>query len=607
MSENKIKELDDYIINENIEILTAGLTVYIQLKRIYKDKFGSNEILPVVQSYKGSYFRCDNDFIESYLLLTVRCFKDEDSRDDYIEDYYTYRLKFRLDSGIKDFKILSLEKGNTVREFDKKDSFTKNLLPYLYDEFKDDLAESFLNLFCPDALSTPFPLPVDSIVKALNLTRINCSLPGKSKGMILFKNKVLPFLKENEELKTGTILISNRFDPIEDIGQINNTIIHECVHWWLHKNFMELRMLKNSNDDFILCPTEDELSGIEDDEIKIIETQARALAPLILMPKQSSIAKFNELIFKYRMYGTDGRSTFEAALSEFADYFGVSEQSARIRLLKLGYNETLKDIPEIAARDKKIARFLDYWQFCEIDGNSIISKLLNKKILVYADGFVVPNLELLVKCDEEFQRYELTKYATAHILEFAVPFTIRWNEDKRVTSDVLMHSVEYSLLSTPSPTREIRVSEDAIKTLLGIFKNSNQSDPKVRDFFRTFRDFDSVTNGSMKYSTYLITLMTEHNVSIRELESRADVSKATIDKYRRVQEVPYAEDVTLKLCAGMRAYPYETLNLLRLRGTVLEPPVTDRQKLYLTLVTEYYDKGLSAWKNYIKDKDPKAL
>ena len=48
-----------------------------------------------------------------------------------------------------------------------------------------------------------------------------------------------------EEIKPGTILVNPDNFFMRNIGSVNNTIIHECVHWDKHFKFFELQKLLN--------------------------------------------------------------------------------------------------------------------------------------------------------------------------------------------------------------------------------------------------------------------------------------------------------------------------------------------------------------------------
>lgn len=611
MSQSEVSGLDEYLIRKNIKQLTFGLAMYIFSKKLYGSKerylnisFLEN-ILPLVQTYKAVYFSVGPTEVDADLMLTTRTFIGSSDSEEKYDDYFTYRVSFKIDKGIKNFKIVGLERGNITREFNKKKSLKQNLAPYLYDEYKEQIAEDFLKEYCPEALTTPIPLQINEIASKMKLSIIETNLPDSIKGMITFRKGQIPFINAlGDDYEQGTIIVNQNIDHCFNYGTLNNTVIHECVHWWFHRKYMELKMLLNGEDTTLVCPSDSEFNESIGEDLYYIERQARTLAPLILMPREASIVKFEELLFNERVNGGNERSIYENSLEKFAAYFGVSYRSAKSRLERLGYNETLKKGLNIKVKERNNTRFISYWEFCEIPSDSKIAEMLENKQLVYTDGFIVPNFDELVKYGKH-NKPELTEYGIKHILEFAVPFDVKWKEETFLhgTDKYLMHS----LYCSGSSVREVTIGKDAIKSILRSFKNADQTKSNVKDFFRTFRMDDTDETTTLTFSEYLITLMERHNVSIRELASRADVSKSVIDKYRRYEEAAYTTQITLKLCIGMNTYPYETINLLRLMGTNVEPPKTNRMKNYHKLITEFYDKDVNFWNKYLTDHGEVAL
>ena len=139
----------------------------------------------------------------------------------------------------------------------------------------------------------------------------------------------------NKEVEAGTIIID--YDKYFDrpIGAYRNTVIHEAVHWFFHRNYFELRLCLNNNLTSYTCYKKD--NCVYEDDIYWMEWQAKKLAPRILMPKKPSIMKSEELENKY--LNDDSLESnivkYETIIKEFADFFGVTIQSARIRFLEL--------------------------------------------------------------------------------------------------------------------------------------------------------------------------------------------------------------------------------------------------------------------------------
>ena len=75
-----------------------------------------------------------------------------------------------------------------------------------------------------------------------------------------------------------------------NVGTINNTIIHECVHWERYKMFFELMRLLSHECHFISCQIV-EIYGKDKTKstpLDWIEWQANTIAPKILMPASTT-------------------------------------------------------------------------------------------------------------------------------------------------------------------------------------------------------------------------------------------------------------------------------------------------------------------------------
>ena len=58
-------------------------------------------------------------------------------------------------------------------------------------------------------------------------------------------------------IESGTILINPDVYFMRNIGSVNNTIVHECVHWDRHSKFFELMKILRGDLFSIQCDTED--------------------------------------------------------------------------------------------------------------------------------------------------------------------------------------------------------------------------------------------------------------------------------------------------------------------------------------------------------------
>lgn len=218
---------------------------------------------------------------------------------------------------------------------------SSTLMPYIDKGLIESAATEFLEKYCPQALKTPMPIPIEEIIqKKMNLKIIyknRISSDGKVFGLIAFNGGTFPLydLESNEymdyiiEPRTIVADISSN-----NAGQINNTLAHEAVHYFYHRKYF----IRNFNDTTAIKCAKDE---IDDKTLGLIEWQAKTIAPAILMPLEMVKKKAEEALAKKRVLSignTEFDFTTHLAIDEIAEFFHVSRLSAYYRLLNLGYN-----------------------------------------------------------------------------------------------------------------------------------------------------------------------------------------------------------------------------------------------------------------------------
>lgn len=599
------KSLDYILVKKNIFSLTLGLQFVIFEKKLYGDKSfyeksNLSDMLCEIKSVKGRFYRRPKSIISADLLLGVNTTLFLDGSKNTYFGYFTYTVNFILNKGIKKFKIDSLNVEDTMRENDKEHLLNDNLVPYINYDRTDDIAEEFLNEFYQDALANPLPIDIDELLNRMNLDLKSGPLKSNIKGIISFKDSYIDTIDDDcIEVHPGTIVFNNNIGGFNQVGIYNNTIIHECVHWWLHKNYIELKMLFDSKIEKIECPADKEINCIDDKSLKTIEIQARALAPLILMPRDASIIKFNELLFKHNTIAGSSNVIYEQAIREFASYFGVTIASAKNRLEKLGYDESLSKTNNLRIKSRKIIKFLTYWDYCKVSKNERLSYLLKNNLVIYVDNYILPNLPELLS--RKYNEIHLSEFAKKHIYEYAMTFNIEWVENKLEDNNLM-----YFLYNSGTASRVMNIPEESYLTLLNLYVNAPESKEK-RNFFKFYRTNDLEFIGEVTYGKYLHIVMERHNVTVGELESRSGLSQSLIKKYRSSDYQIHTLDSTLIICATLKLYPYESLTLLEIQGWDYEGKKAKGIKMsslddkYYELITEYYDAGLRVWNEKLNE------
>ena len=121
------------------------------------------------------------------------------------------------------------------------------LVPVIHKSEFDDVAAKFLTAYCPEALETPMPVPIMNIArKKLGLivcTKYRLSEDFSILGQMCFNSGYVDvYLKDTDEyiqltVRRGTMFIDPDVTELRNEGCFNNTVAHECVHWYKHRNY----------------------------------------------------------------------------------------------------------------------------------------------------------------------------------------------------------------------------------------------------------------------------------------------------------------------------------------------------------------------------------
>lgn len=147
-----------------------------------------------------------------------------------------------------------------------------------------------------------------------------------------------------------------------------------------------------------------------------MEWQANNMAPRILMPIQTFKIKVDEL---YKQYDYENNPLKVAVLTciadELAKFYGVSRQSALIRMTETGYTEARMVLQQLEDQD-----FHSYISledvFYEYSNNSDFRSLLDSGQFKYVEGYVIINDEKYIQTDAS-GKYTLTEYAWDNLSE----------------------------------------------------------------------------------------------------------------------------------------------------------------------------------------------
>ena len=370
-------------------------------------------------------------------------------------------------------------KPYTTGSFTKSDrqKVSKNIVPLLYKKDLDDEATAFLSTYFPAALETPTPVPITEIAENMGLEVLQghrLTDDFSIFGQIFFSEgevNVYDLFKCNEtklNVHRGTILIDAYTFWERNLGCVNNTIAHEVYHWYKHRMYAAIKHILHG-DNVIACrcpsnvvyPTDNNWS----DEQRM-EWQANNMAPRILMPIQTFQVKVHELYEKYN-YSTSELKvvTITNIADELAKFYGVSRQSALIRMTETGFPEAAAALQH--GSDNAYHAYLTREDaFYAYSNNTDFQKIVDSELFKYVEGYYVINDPQYIECDESGNR-SLTAYAWLHLSECTLQFsssTIKKQESHKHLPNVIMHraNTDQTVSSFDAKQNETVISE-AIK------------------------------------------------------------------------------------------------------------------------------------------------
>ncbi|MCM3761062.1 helix-turn-helix domain-containing protein [Alkalihalobacillus oceani] len=373
-----------------------------------------------------------------------------------------------LAHNLDDFKITFVSVYNQKDKIDNP--LSDALVPYIRSENLDAIANDFLRKYYPEALKTPMAIDPKKLAEdmGLKVELKNITKDYSIFGQIYFHDSEAEFYDSNKEewvktlIKARTIIVDPEGYFLRNLGMVNNTIVHECVHWDKHRKAFELERLYNESATKISCKT---TGGIKDDERDAtgwMEWQANSLTPRIQMPLAMFKTKAFEFIKQYRreMDTDEMIDVMEPVIDALSQFFGVSRLAAKIRMIDAGYEEAIGTFTYIDGRYVKPHRFkkgaLEKNQTFSISAqdaaiqaatNPAFISLTNDGSYQYVDAHFVLNHPKYITRDI-FGHTALTDYARTHMEECCLVFdlSVRTGIETRYHTECFLNRDETSTI-----------------------------------------------------------------------------------------------------------------------------------------------------------------
>lgn len=494
----------------------------------------------------------ENTDIQFDLAVEVEVTVEAVSGKHHDRDIYSARIwvtvvcEGSLAKKLWDFKIVDVLEFNKTKP---SKPLSGDFVPFMsrnqYDEYANEILEAFYYKDYPEAKTNPLPINTELLASKMGLTIVNtCITKDRSIfGQIFFADAEVELFntekKENEKkiIKKNTMLVDDKVAYLRSFGSRNLTIAHECVHSYYHRKTFLFAQMINNDIHYIQCRVNGAMRSNEFiTTTDWMEIQANALAPCLLMPKESFVLYANKLFDDYSTRGTVGTYTINEIVDELARTYQVTLYAARKRLIDLGFELAVGAYNwvddhyvrpyafkkgSLASNETFTVSYKDVYK--KVIANTKLRMAVLSSQYVFVENHLCVNSPDFVEKDENGDLI-LTDYALSNMDECCVKF-------KYKTIKGFMADSDYGLVCYLSRDTSKELEYD-LEILNDPASVSGKSDFGER--YRVHKEnVDEVIKGitNMSFGEILKYLMNYLDISIKELEIDSGLNERTIRRY----------------------------------------------------------------------------
>lgn len=523
-----------------------------------------------------------------------------------------------LDAGIKNFRIYNTEFKSDQYKKSRNLKLSKDWVPYIRKKDFDDIAEKFLRKYYPQALTQPTPVPVETIVSEMGLSihQEKLTIDNSVFGKMVFKDTDVEVIEDeklvSKHFNKGSILVDKDVVFKRNVGSYNNTVIHECVHWELHKVFHEVKMVLDKDHSQVSSWTEENLADSSMwTSLDWMEWQANGIAPRILMPKVQTRIKIRELFQTLTLVNPDiSRSELvQEVVDNLATFFEVSRQAAKIRMIDLGFKEAngvynyLDDrymhnfAFELEAFDKGSSYTITSNDLCfEYCFNESFRQIIDRNKFIYVDNHLCLKDKKFIYMTKDGPI--MTDYAYEHMDECCLIFKVK---SKNFTS--ISNETYYDYVLNRGVTKESEIKADFVDIL---------QNPSLMD---QLPPLDMMKLGK-KISELLKELPFEFSGTLRSHRKRKNctqpflaklvgITERTLRDYETLEDNLPRLELTLSFCFALKLRPELSDDMIKKAGhqLTISPP----HQVYKMLLSTSYYKPLGEINSILQAAEMKTL
>ena len=422
---------------------------------------------------------------------------------EFPQQWFVLRCTGDLDKDLADFSVNGIDIYNSKDKYKRK--LYDSLVPVISREDYEQAAVDFLKRNYPKGLVQPGYIDPIEVAKNMGLTVVQRSITKDCSvfGQVYFRDCDAELYNDDTgEMETihipaRTILVDPQTYFLYNLGKVNNTIIHECVHWDFHRKAFELDRLCNNDVSMIGCRVVGGVKGRDSHAVSIMERQANSLTPRIQMPMGAFKTRAIKWIREYRERTgkTDLIDIIQPVIDALAIDFNVSRLAAKIRMVDAGCEEAIGafnwvDDHYVATHRFKKGSLKPNQTFTigaedlarQLVSNPKLKEIVSDGTYLYVDSHLVLAFGKYV-CTDETGMTILTDYARNHMDECCLAFdmTVEGCDDneyytvcylnKDKDARVILNIAYTDGLQFSSPERQKKILEEQVYRYANLYKS----------------------------------------------------------------------------------------------------------------------------------------
>ena len=425
---------------------------------------------------------------------------------------YYIKASFVVDGIFKEFKVLDVVRDMPEARVPKDGiRLSANLVPVIKSVDLPYYVNRFMNKYDIDGI-----VDVDDVVDKMGLTIIDAFTlkPVKGnriKGLVCISNGTVEVEECTLNVHEGTILIDKSLKD-KSLGSYRFVVLHECVHYDLHKEFLTVRkQLMDINAESSNYET-DTPRAIIDDIVKNdnqysceskVEWQANNIAGRVLVPSEMLVSELSKKYEEYDYFNADNKeSILRVIASDLAELFGASKEEICIRMKQVSFFTNDIDLapyetPALFPEEKE-----------EIYNTDVtFRQLIDDNKVVYVDNRCVINN------DKYFNNGSITFYGRKHPNESMIFFKKNTSYDSYADDEL------YYVKPTKKLVDNINLN----------FKDSDLKDD-IDEFTKLVTNeskFDDYNKTDLKDT--LINIMKSRKLTLSAIAERTGLSKSSLN------------------------------------------------------------------------------